>query len=116
MRSPISLRIVSTLIIIMGVLRIFLGIVFIPYYVTFILMVSFVIDNLLFGTTCIISGILMLFGKKQGAIIYIISVWILVIFYLWTVSLLYTLNFTIFPLLLLISLIIVIYITKCFKS
>ena len=118
MKIPVSLIIISVLIIITGVLRIFVGIFGMAYIENpgIYLTVAFYLDNLLFGTLAIVSGILILLNKKQGIIIYIISVVLLFIFYLAVSGILRAINYTILLAILLIILIIIVKVTGYFKK
>lgn len=118
MKIPISLIIISVLIIITGVLRIFVGIFGMAYIENpgMYLTVAFYLDNLLFGILAVVSGVLILLSKKQGMIIYTISVVLLFIFYLAVSGILRAINYTILPVILLIILIIIVKVTGYFKK
>lgn len=118
MKIPISLIIISVLIIITGVLRIFVGIFGMAYIENpgMYLTVAFYLDNLLFGILAVVSGVLILLSKKQGMIIYTISVVLLFIFYLAVSGILRAINYTILPVILLIILIIIVRVTGYFKN
>ena len=118
MKIPISLIIISVLIIITGVLRIFVSVFGMAYIENpgMYLTMAFYLDNLLFGTLAIVSGILILLNKKLGIIIYIISVVLLFIFYLAVSGILRAINYTIIPAILLIILIIIVKVTGYFKK
>ena len=118
MKIPISLIIISVLIIITGVLRIFVWIFGMAYIENpgMYLTVAFYLDNLLFGILAVVSGVLILLSKKQGMIIYTISVVLLFIFYLAVSGILRAINYTILPVILLIILIIIVKVTGYFKK
>lgn len=118
MGKPISIIIISIFIIITGVLRIFVGVLGIGFLENpdLILLISFGVDNMLFGCLSILSGILILLNKKIGFILYIVSIILLFLFYLITSGLLNTITYIFIPLILLVILIIMVNVTGYFKK